>query len=125
MVVLSNRRLGPTVEVWVPREVAAELLRRVAEVAGLHADARWERELAGWLLARAGAIGADDAIDVSEIAWTPEHFERQRRFLVQAITEAARSWEDGRSLARWAAMIQAHPRDSVQVGRRWSMHPSQ
>jgi len=29
--------------------------------------------------------GGSTALDVSEIAWTPEHFERQRRFLIEAI----------------------------------------
>lgn len=117
MVVFSNRRLGPSAELLVSREVAGELLREVAAAAGPSAQARWELELVRWLedCAASGAAG----IDVSDIAWTPEHFERQRRFLVEAIQRAHDRSRHGRALIRWLGMIQAHPRESVQVGRRW------
>jgi hypothetical protein len=117
MVVLSNRRLGPSSELLVSREACAELLREVAAAAGPSAQARWEHELVAWLerFAASGSPG----LDVSDIAWTPEHFERQRGFLLDAIRTAAVASRHARALARWSDMIEAHPRESVQVGRRW------
>src|SRR4051812_47304348 len=108
MVVFSNHRIGPGAELLVSHEVAAELLREVATAAGPSAAARWEHELVTWLewLAMSNATGSDErneacgvgtrrlwrrvgaqprSIDVSDIAWTPEHFERQRGFLITAI----------------------------------------
>lgn len=117
MVVFSNRRLGPSAELLVSREVARELLREVAAAAVPSAQARWEHELVTWLerCATANHVG----IDVGDIAWTPEHFERQRRFLVEAIQRAQERSRHARALTRWCGMIEAHPRESVQVGRRW------
>jgi len=117
MVVLSNRRLGPSAELLLSREVAGELLREVAAAASPLAEARWEHELVSWL-ERCAASG-NAQIDVGDIAWTPEHFERQRRFLVEAIQRAQADSRHGRALLRWCGMIEAHPRESVQVGRRW------
>ena len=115
MVVFSNRRLGPSAELLVSREVAGELLREVATAAGPLAQARWEHELVTWL--ERCAASRNTSFDVSDIAWTPEHFERQRRFLVDAIQRAQGSSRHGRALARWCGMIEAHPPESV--GRRW------
>jgi len=122
MVVFSNRRLGPGAELLVSREVAGELLCEVAGAAGPAAQARWEHELVSWLQ-RCAASGST-SIDVADIAWTPEHFERQRRFLVEAIQRAQGSSRHGRALTRWCGMIEAHPRESVSVGRRWQWPPS-
>jgi hypothetical protein len=117
MVVFSNRRLGPSAELLVSREAAAELLREVAAAASPSAQARWEHELVTWL-ERWAASGTVN-LDVSDIAWTPEHFERQRGFLLGAIRSATPASRHARALARWGDMIDAHPRESVQVGRRW------
>jgi hypothetical protein len=117
MVVFSNRRLGPSSELLVSREVAAELLREVAAAAGPSAQARWEHELVTWL-GRCATSGGT-SLDVSDIAWTPEHFERQRGFLLDAVRAAMAASRHARALARWGDMIEAHPRESVQVGRRW------
>lgn len=117
MVVFSNRRLGPSAELLVSREVASELLREVAAAASPSAQARWEHELVSWL-ERCAASG-EGSIDVADIAWTPEHFERQRCFVVAAIQRAQGGSRHGRALLRWCGMIEAHPRESVQVGRRW------
>ncbi len=116
MIVFSNHRLGPAAELLVSREVAEDMLRQTATAAAASAGNHWERELVRWLHDRA----ASSALDVGEVAWSPEHFERQRRFLIAAIENAARTSAHARALHRWAAMIEAHPRDSVQVGRRWS-----
>jgi len=117
MVVFSNRRLGPSAELLVSREVASELLREVAAAASPSAQARWEHELVRWR--EHWAASGEGGIDVADIAWTPEHFERQRRFLVEAIQRAHPGSRHGRALIRWCGMIEAHPRESVQVGRRW------
>ncbi len=58
-------------------------------------------------------------VDVGEFAWSPENFERQRRFVTDAIERAAIGSEHARALGLWAKMIVAHPRESVMVGRRW------
>jgi hypothetical protein len=110
MVVFSAHRLGPSAELLVSREVAAELLREVA------AEARWEQELVTWL---ERCAASSDSVDVSDIAWTPEHFERQRGFLVDAVRRAARTSIHARALARWCGMLEGYPREFVQVGRRW------
>lgn len=123
MVVFSNRRLGPTSELLVSREAAATLLREVAAAAGPAAQARWEHELVTWLERCAASRGA--GIDVSDIAWTPENFERQRGFLVEAIRRAQPGSRHAGALARWCGMIEAHPRESVSVGRRWQWPPTE
>ena len=116
MVVFSNRRLGPAAELLVSYAVAAEMLRETANAAHPLAAARWEIELVHWLHDR--SRGAP-TVEVGDIAWTPDNFERQRRFVLDAIETAARTSEHSRALARWAQLIEAHPRDSVQFGRRW------
>ncbi|HEU0037620.1 MAG TPA: hypothetical protein VFQ53_43715 [Kofleriaceae bacterium] len=121
MIVFSNRRLGPAAELLVSVDVAQSMLRAIADAARPEASARWELELVRWLEARAAATAA---IDVSDLAWTPTNFDRQRDFVVAAIARAAESSEHSRALARWAAMIEAHPRDSVQFGRLWSWQPT-
>jgi hypothetical protein len=121
MVVLSNRRLGPAAELVVSARVAAEAFGAVAAIAAARASGRWEHELAGWL---AGCAAVPEDVDVGEIAWTLEHFETQRRFLLDAIGEARDTSTNPQTLERWAAMIEAHPRDSVQVRRRWPNHAS-
>ncbi|HUS29438.1 MAG TPA: hypothetical protein VMZ53_13055 [Kofleriaceae bacterium] len=76
---------------------------------------------------RGGGGGGGHVLDVADIAWTPEHFEAQRRFLINAIDRAAASeggGAHGLAFDRWRRMIEAHPADSVQVGRRWQWQPT-
>jgi hypothetical protein len=117
VVVFTNQRIGPSAELLVSDEVAAAMLHETAEAASRAAEARWEHELVRWLEARAQTRGR--ALDVGDIAWTPDHFEAQRRFLIDAIVRGALRSEHAGALDRWRRMIEAHPRDSVQVGRRW------
>ncbi|MBX3154363.1 MAG: hypothetical protein KF773_00055 [Deltaproteobacteria bacterium] len=125
MIVFSNRRLGPAAELLVSREVARAMLAAMVEAARPRAAGRWEHELVRWLEgAAAGATTTLRAVDVAEIAWTPDHFESQRRFLLEAVEEAEGGSEHARPLGLWKRMIEAHPRDSVQFGRRWSAHTS-
>lgn len=118
MVVFSNQRLGPAAEILVSPTTATAVLRATAEAARPAASARWEHELVRWLEARAQT---PDSIDVGDIAWTPEHFEPQRRFILDAILAASATSEESIILQRWARMIEAHPRDSVRLGRLWTL----
>ena len=93
------------------------MLRATAAAARVAAEARWEQELVSWLDACAGQCRA---LDVADIAWTPDNFERQRQFVLAAIAAAATGSAHERAFGRWARMIEAHPRDSVQIGRRWT-----
>jgi hypothetical protein len=122
MVVFSNHRLGPSAELLVSDDVAVLLLRSTAAAARPFAEARWEQELVTWLEGRAESRTSD--IDVADIAWTPDHFEPQRRFLIDAIVRAAATVEHALAFERWRRMIEAHPADSVQVGRRWQWQPT-
>lgn len=116
----SNRILGPAAELAIAPSVAARMLLATADEAAARAGNRWERELVAWL--RQAASGPE-RIDVGDLAWSPEHFEHQRRFLLEAIAgaaeRAAERGEDARALGRWAALIEAHPRACVQIPRRW------
>ena len=126
MVVFSNQRLGPRAELVVSNEVAAAMLQATADAIRTRAEARWERELLRWLDERALAtvrVTSTESLDVGEIAWTRDHFDAQRWFLLDAIVRAAIRSEHASALERWRQMIEAHPRDSVQFGRRWNWHP--
>ena len=124
MLVLSNQRLGPAAELLVSRPVGCALLAGVAEAARPIATAHWEHELVRWLEQQAAQIASTTApeirIDVADIAFTPNNFERQRRFLLEAIRRAPAN--HARALTRWADLIEAHPSDSVQFGRRFLWH---
>ena len=128
MLVLSNHRLGSAAELMVSRAIGSALLIGVANAARPRASTHWEHELVRWLEGQVTRISSTTAyeivLDVSEIAFTPRYFERQRRFLLDAISEARLTSEHSRTLARWAHLIEAHPRDSVQFGRRWVWHTS-
>jgi len=117
MVVFSDRRAGGGAELWVSFTAARAIVRAAAEAARVAAEDRWERELVRWLELRAETA---PGIDVGEIAWTPDHFERQRRFVVDALERAARSGQHAPALLRWAALVDAHSQAFVQFGRRWS-----
>ena len=126
MLVFSNHQLGPAAELAVSRDVGAALVRAVAVVARDAAHSHWERELVRWLDERAVWIAASTqraiTLDVGDIAFTPQHFDRQRRFLLEAIEGARADARIAGPLTDWADLIKAHPRDSVQLSRRWIWH---
>ena len=146
MVVFSNRRLGPSAELLVSDEVARAMLDRTAHAARPFAEARWELELVLWLDRRAMHIESTSpafsaspsaglaatrqssrgghVIDVNDIAWTPDHFGAQRAFIVAAIERASAGTDHALAFDRWRRLIEAHPAESVQVGRRWSWQPT-
>lgn len=118
MVVFSNRRLGPSAELFVSDEVAHALLHETAAAARPFAEARWEVELVLWLDSCADA-GAQQ-LDIEDIAWTPDHFAAQRRFVLAAIERAAASSGlHALAFARLRHLLEAHPAEAVCVGRRW------
>jgi hypothetical protein len=118
--VFSNARIGH--ELAVPRLVAARAIAAAAAAAAAAAGDRWQRELAAWLAAHARAVmGGHAGFDVGDLAWTPDHFLEQQRFVVEAIADAAaREAGDVRfALDRMAALVAGHDRAWVVVGRRW------
>ncbi|HEY4059625.1 MAG TPA: hypothetical protein VGM39_23585 [Kofleriaceae bacterium] len=122
MVVYSNRRLGAAAELLVSPDVASAMLAETAAAARPLAQGRWEHELVQWLEDRARTFsrrGASD-LDVADIAWSPENFERQQRFVIDAIERAASVSSHARALQRWGTQIAQHPREHVLVGRRWA-----
>jgi hypothetical protein len=127
VVVFSNHRLGPGVELVVSNEVASAMLQETADAMRTRAEARWERELMRWLDERALAMQRADTtetVDVSEIAFTRDHFDAQRWFLVEALARATLRSAHGSALERWRQMIEAHPKGSVQAARRWTWNIS-
>jgi hypothetical protein len=116
MVVFSNHRLGPSAEILLSPEVATAMLRETAACARATAAGRWELELVAWLDDQSHD---PETLDVGDIAWTPDHFDAQRRFLTDAILAASTGSAHEAALRRWAQQIETHPRDSVRVGRRW------
>ncbi len=117
MIVFSNRRLGPAAELLVSPEIGTAILRAASEAARPLAQSRWEHELVVWLDDRSRRLGGD--LDVGDIAWSPENFERQRAFLRDAIERAALGSPNARALTLWARQITDHPRESIVVGKRW------
>ena len=122
MVVYSNRRLGAAAELLVSSEVASALLVETAAAARPLAQGRWEQELVLWLEDRAHHLPLD--LDVDDIAWSPENFERQQKFVVDAIGRAASGSTNRRALDLWCKLVAAHGRQYVQVGRRWQFRRS-
>lgn len=123
MVVYSNRRLGAAAELLVSSEVASAMLADTAAAARPLAQGRWELELVLWLEDRAHRIAMD--LDVEDIAWSPENFERQKRFVIEAIERAAVSSDHARALHLWCRLFEGHAREHVIVGRRWQWFGSQ
>ncbi len=118
MVVFSNRHLGPSTELVMSAELAAAMLGAVRDAAAGAAHARWEHELVAWLERRAAR--PEGTLDVGDLAWTPDHFEPQRVFMIDAIARAAlAAHEHAAALRRWREMIAAHPKAQVRAGRRW------
>jgi hypothetical protein len=116
MVVLSNHFLGPSAELLVSAEVASAMLRATASAARPLAENRWERELVSWL---EDCAVSPASLDVTDIAWSPEHFDAQRQFITDAIDRAANGSEHETALRRWAKLIETHPRHSIRFASRW------
>lgn len=122
MVVYSNHRLGAAFELLVSPEVASALLAETAAAARPLAQSRWELELVLWLEHRAHRLPMD--LDVEDIAWSPENFERQKRFVIDSIERAAIASPHARALHLWCRLFEGHAREHVVVGRRWQWFSS-
>lgn len=123
MVVYSNRRLGAAAELLVSPEVACGMLADTAAAARPLAQGRWELEFVLWLEDRAHRLATD--LDVEDIAWSPENFERQKRFVIEAIERAAITSSHARALHLWCRLFEAHTGEYVVVGRRWQWFSGQ
>lgn len=117
MVVYSNHRLGAAAELLLSPEAATGLLADTAAAARPLAQGRWELEFVLWLEERAHRLPTD--LDVEDIAWSPENFERQKRFVIDSIERAALTSPHARALHLWCRLFEAHTREHVVVGRRW------
>lgn len=117
MVVYSNHRLGAASELMLSSEVASALLAETAAAARPLAQGRWELELVLWLEDRANRLPVD--LDVADLAWSPDNFQRQKRFVIEAIERAALASAHARALHLWCRLFEAHTREHVVVGRRW------
>ena len=125
MITFSNVRVDDTASFTASERDACALLEALAVAARERARDRWQLELVAWLVDRRGAIAtaARAGVDIGEIAWTPEHFEDQQRFVVAAADLALDlALLDGPvadALARLRDLAAAHRRELVSVGRRW------
>src|SRR5688500_6680122 len=116
----TNVRLGR--ELAVPRTTAARAIAALGSAAAGAARDRWQRELAAWLAGTARAVLAGAAgFDVGELAWTPDHFAEQQRFVIDMVADAAvlAPPEVRLALERFLILIARHERAWVLVGRRW------
>ena len=110
-------------EVAVPRPIAARAIAVVAVAAAESARDRWERELAAWLEEHARALARGvTGLEVAALAWSPEHFAEQQRFVLDAVARGAHGADPDVRIAldRLAALIAGHERSWVLAGRRWA-----
>ena len=103
---------------------AIVVLGALVEMAREIAADRWEHELAAWLADRRWAIagGVRAGFDLGEVAWTPEHFSDQQRFMVSVCDQASQRADEpelAADLARLRELAAHHGREHVVVGRRW------
>ncbi len=124
MISFSNLRADEALTFTLPERAAAALLGALTEAGREIALARWEQELVAWLADRRWAVAAGHraGVDLGEVAWTPERFPEQQRFVL-AMCERARS-RAGDDATRAAIagvrdLTAAHGREHVPVGRRW------
>lgn len=124
MITFSNLRAAESLTFTTSERTALALLAALTEAAREAAAGRWEHELGAWLGDRRRAIagGVRAGIDLGEVAWTPEHFPDQQRFVVAICRQASdRAGDAGvaADLARLAELALHHGREHVVVGRRW------
>ncbi len=120
MVTFSDDRVGDSFV--VPPRVAVALLDALVRAGASLAAARWEHDLIAWLgdRRRGLAIGARAGLDLGEVAWTPEHFAEQQRFVI-ALCEAVDplSAEVATAAATLRELASRRNREHVLVARRF------
>lgn len=124
MITFSNLRAAESLTFTTSERGAILVLGALVETAREAAAGRWEHELAAWLADRRWAIagGARAGLDLGEVAWTPDHFADQQRFVVAICDRASdRAAEPSLAsdLARLRELAAHHGREHVVVGRRW------
>ena len=124
MITFSNLRAADSLTFTTSERGALAVLGALVETAREAAADRWEHELAAWLADRRWAIagGARAGLDLGEVAWTPDHFAAQQRFVVAICEQAsarATAPELAADLARLRELAAHHAREHVVVGRRW------
>lgn len=124
MITFSNLRAADSLTFTTSERGAVAVLGALVELARETAADRWEHELTAWLADRRWAIagGVRAGLDLGEVAWTPEHFADQQRFVIAICEHAsARAAEPGLAadLARLRELAAHHGREHVVVGRRW------
>lgn len=126
MITFSNLRADEALTFTLPERAAAALLGALTEASREIALSRWEQELVAWLADRRWAVasGHRAGVDLGEVAWTPEHFGEQRRFVLAMCERALVRLRADDDLGRAAItgvreLAAAHGREHVPVGRRW------
>ncbi len=125
MITFSNLGADGAPSVSLPTPTALALLDALVDAGRTMACGRWEVELAAWLADRRGALEAcaRSGLDLIEVAWTPDHFADQQRFVI-AVCDAAADRNVGDAtlhgaLAHVRALVAAHRRGQIAFGRRW------
>ncbi|MCA9673842.1 MAG: hypothetical protein H6708_13440 [Kofleriaceae bacterium] len=126
MITFSNHGADGAPTATVAERVAVRALDAVIDAGRVAARGRWELELVAWLSDRRRAIAAGirAGLDVAEVAWTPEHFAEQQRFVAAICASAARATagadaDVATGVAGLGRVVAAHRRDLVGFGRRW------
>jgi hypothetical protein len=117
VVTFSDLRAGD--EGFVVDEAAAVvLLDALIQTGAISAAARWEHDLIAWLAERRRGIasGATAGIDLAEVAWTPEHFADQQRFVIALCERIAAGCRDAISLR---GLVARRSREHVGLTRRF------
>lgn len=124
MITFSNLRADESLTFTLPERAAAALLAALTEAGREIALSRWEQELVAWLADRRWAVAAGHraGVDLGEVAWTPERFPEQQRFVLAMCERAlARATDDAvrAAIVGVRDLTAAHGREHVPVGRRW------
>jgi hypothetical protein len=124
VITFSNLRAAESLTFTTTERGAIVVLGALVEMARETAADRWEHELAAWLADRRWAIagGVRAGLDLGEVAWTPEHFSDQQRFVVGVCDQASRRTAEpelAADLVRLRELAAHHGREHVVVGRRW------
>jgi hypothetical protein len=124
VITFSNLRAAESLTFTTSERGAVVMLGALIDTARGAAADRWEQELAAWLDDRRWAIagGVRAGLDLGELAFTPEHFPAQQRFVVAICEQASARAADptlAADLLRLRELAAHHAREHVSVGRRW------
>jgi hypothetical protein len=117
VVIFSDQRAGDDGFV-VDGDAAVVLLDAMVQAGAALAAARWEHDLIAWLAERRRGIasGAAAGIDLGEVAWTPEHFTDQQRFVIALCEQVAARCHEA---IRLRGLVARRGREHVGPARRF------